>query len=429
MKKLLLLLIACILVYFGNAQVLKRLGDRAKQKLERKAGDKVDDAIDKSVDDATKPKPKTDDEQGSGETGDGSSASKSSTAGKPGSLKSYSRYDFVPGEKILYSDDFAQEVIGEFPAKWNTNGSGEIVTIDGVSGKWLKIDEATKYDASFKGNLPENYTIEYDVLFDFRDDRAVPWIITVLQGDILPGHAYGTKFEMSLMPNNGTSETRDAIGYRSFTKNGDNLLQAAKKLHSVINTSNQKKVPMHVAIWVQKERIRVWLNQEKLYDLPKGVAGDAPMNKLGFEVSNYGGDRNDYKYFLSNFKIAAALPDTRSKLITEGKWSTTGILFDVNSDKIKPTSYGTLKQIAAVLSENADVKVKIIGHTDSDGKDDANLELSKKRAAAVKQALVSEFSIDGDRIQTDGAGETKPVVENNTPENKAQNRRVEFVKL
>jgi len=136
-----------------------------------------------------------------------------------------------------------------------------------------------------------------------------------------------------------------------------------------------------------------------------------------------------FKYFLSNLKIAAATPDNRSKLITEGKWSTTGILFDVNSDKIKPTSYGMLKQIADVLTENADVKVKIIGHTDSDGKDDANLELSKKRAAAVKQALASEFKIDGDRIQTDGMGETKPVADNNTSEGKAQNRRVEFVKL
>ncbi|HUR11926.1 MAG TPA: OmpA family protein, partial [Flavitalea sp.] len=127
--------------------------------------------------------------------------------------------------------------------------------------------------------------------------------------------------------------------------------------------------------------------------------------------------------------IAAASPDTRSKLITEGKWSTSGILFDVNSDKIKETSYGVLKNIASVFNENPDVKVKIIGHTDNDGDDAKNLDLSKRRAAAVKQALTTEFSISADRMQTDGQGESKPVADNSKPEGKAQNRRVEFVKL
>ncbi len=104
-------------------------------------------------------------------------------------------------------------------------------------------------------------------------------------------------------------------------------------------------------------------------------------------------------------------------------------MFDVNSAAIKPESYGTLKEIAGVLQDNADVKVKIIGHTDSDGDDALNLALSKKRAEAVKSALTDEFKIDGSRIATDGKGETDPVADNKTPEGKAQNRRVEFVKL
>ena len=101
----------------------------------------------------------------------------------------------------------------------------------------------------------------------------------------------------------------------------------------------------------------------------------------------------------------------------------------MNSDKIKPTSYGTLKEIATILTENADVKVKIIGHTDTDGDDAKNLDLSKRRAAAVKTALSKEFNIDESRLDTDGMGETKPVADNNTSEGKAQNRRVEFIKL
>jgi len=115
--------------------------------------------------------------------------------------------------------------------------------------------------------------------------------------------------------------------------------------------------------------------------------------------------------------------------LTEGKFSTTGILFDVNSASIKATSYGALKDIAAVLTENSTLKVKIVGHTDSDGDDKANLELSKKRADAVRAALAGEFSIDPSRMETEGKGETQPVSQNNSAESKAQNRRVEFIKL
>jgi outer membrane protein OmpA-like peptidoglycan-associated protein len=121
-------------------------------------------------------------------------------------------------------------------------------------------------------------------------------------------------------------------------------------------------------------------------------------------------------------------PDTRNKLLTQGKWVTHGILFDVNSDRIKGESYGALKEIAGVLTENADVKIQIVGHTDSDGDDAANMDLSKRRAASVKAALAGEFKIDPGRMETDGKGESQPVDKNDTPAGKANNRRVEFVK-
>jgi outer membrane protein OmpA-like peptidoglycan-associated protein len=88
-----------------------------------------------------------------------------------------------------------------------------------------------------------------------------------------------------------------------------------------------------------------------------------------------------------------------------------------------------LKELADVLTKYADIKIKIVGHTDSDGTDAANLELSKKRAAAVKEALAKDFSIDAARMETDGKGESESVGDNKTKEGKAQNRRVEFIKL
>jgi outer membrane protein OmpA-like peptidoglycan-associated protein len=107
---------------------------------------------------------------------------------------------------------------------------------------------------------------------------------------------------------------------------------------------------------------------------------------------------------------------------------TRGILFDVNSDRVKPESYGALKQIAGVLTEEADLKVQIVGHTDSDGDAAQNLDLSKRRAAAVRAVLAGEFGIAESRMETDGQGESQPVDKNETREGKANNRRVEFIK-
>jgi OOP family OmpA-OmpF porin len=147
-----------------------------------------------------------------------------------------------------------------------------------------------------------------------------------------------------------------------------------------------------------------------------------------FQVSNTNYSEEQYGMYISNIKVAEGLPDTRHKLIDEGKFTTTAILFDVNAATIKPESGGVLKEIASALDQAKDFKIKIIGHTDTDGNDAANLLLSQKRAAAVKDALVNEYGIDASRIETDGKGETVPVADNKTKEGKARNRRVEFIK-
>ena len=90
---------------------------------------------------------------------------------------------------------------------------------------------------------------------------------------------------------------------------------------------------------------------------------------------------------ISNIRIAVGAPDTRNKLLTEGKLVTYRIYFDVNKDEVKPESYGTLKDIAAVLNEVPDVKVKIVGHTDSDGQYAANQDFPKLRIIYIQSSI------------------------------------------
>jgi outer membrane protein OmpA-like peptidoglycan-associated protein len=184
--------------------------------------------------------------------------------------------------------------------------------------------------------------------------------------------------------------------------------------------------PVHVSIWRQRQRVRVYLNQEKVWDVPRALATSAKLNSLLFFVPGSVDANNEY--YLANVRVATGAPDTRNKILTEGKWVSHGILFDVNSDRLKGESYGSLKEIANVLTENADVKVQIVGHTDSDGDEAANLDLSRRRAASVKTALSTQFGIDAGRLDTDGRGESQPVDKNDTPAGKANNRRVEFIK-
>jgi outer membrane protein OmpA-like peptidoglycan-associated protein len=179
----------------------------------------------------------------------------------------------------------------------------------------------------------------------------------------------------------------------------------------------------HVAFWVQKQRIRMYANEKKVLDLPRGLIEGYVYNIFRIQTTD------EINLFISNFRIAAGLPDMRNKLITEGKLISYGIQFDVNSDKIKSESYATIKEIAQILKDNPTVKIKITGHTDGDGDDAANLDLSKRRANSVKTELTGTWGIDATRLVTDGKGESEPVAANDSSINKAKNRRVEFIKL
>ncbi|MDX8493016.1 OmpA family protein [Mesorhizobium sp. VK22B] len=113
-------------------------------------------------------------------------------------------------------------------------------------------------------------------------------------------------------------------------------------------------------------------------------------------------------------------------LADAGKIALYGILFDLDKDALKPESKPTLDEIAKLLTSKPDLKLKIVGHTDNQGGADYNLDLSRRRAASVVAALVSQYGIAADRLTADGAGMTQPVASNDTEDGRAKNRRVEL---
>ena len=115
-------------------------------------------------------------------------------------------------------------------------------------------------------------------------------------------------------------------------------------------------------------------------------------------------------------------------LAKEGRSIVYGIYFDFASDRIKEESEPVLSEIAQVLRANPSWNLNVEGHTDSIGSDADNLDLSRRRSAAVKQALTARYKIDLNRLQTSGYGEARPKDRNDTMEGRARNRRVELVK-
>ncbi|AXY75281.1 OmpA family protein [Paraflavitalea soli] len=415
---------AGVLLIAGSAQgqLLNKLKNLAKDKVENKvvkeSGKVMDSALDGK---GKKPAPATSDK---------TAAASTAAAPAAGELKVYSAFDFIPGDKVIAWEDFSQDAKGDFPAKWNTNAGGEIVTLEGHPGQWLALSKTGVYMPEFIPTLPDNFTLEFDLGCnpDFRYlSSPFTFAIAALKTPeqytrYMQGSGGRTGFTTWVLPNSPNGQT-GKTGYDADV-NGESISRLQDQETSQFH--GKTKNFMKVSIWRQKQRVRIYFNEQKVVDVAKGLTATG-YNAFVLSLSTARTEPD--QYFISNIRLAVGAPDMRNKLLTEGKFTTTGILFDVNSDRIKPESYGVLKEIAGVLKDNAALKVKITGHTDSDGEAAYNLNLSKQRAAAVKKALATEFGIDVERLETDGKGESAPVDKATTPAAKANNRRVEFEKL
>lgn len=209
----------------------------------------------------------------------------------------------------------------------------------------------------------------------------------------------------------------DNLGWKNWS------MDTEQRFNGTVTYPFKSDEKYHIAIWVQKQRVRFYANENKVLDVPRAIQTGKRPNIFRFD------SRDEAIPLISNFRIAAGLPDMRNRLLKDGKIISYGIQFDVNSDKLKPESYSTLKEIADILKENPTIRIKVVGHTDSDGDETSNLDLSKRRSASVKNELVTKFACDAARLETDGKGESEPLADNNSAVNKAKNRRVEFINL
>jgi outer membrane protein OmpA-like peptidoglycan-associated protein len=333
---------------------------------------------------------------------------------------------FKRGNLVLYKDDFSQDAVGDFPAKWNTSLGGEVKKLKGFDSKFLKVPANSVINLETTKSFPDNFTIELDVIIP--EDAPIRMAAIGLGKSVPKQVDYMLTDEdnIRLLFNSRADFNADALKYG--TKN-----EALSYTYHEVNYKVLLNQSVHVALEINGRRIRMFVDGKKMVDLPTFYKPEF-SNAFFVAAPTHGDPKSLENYFyISNVVIAETGTDVRSSvikdLIEKGNFTTNDILFASGSDKIQQSSQDILNQIGEAMKSHPEAKFMIVGHTDSDGETNSNLTLSQKRAAAVKNYLVSNFNIGESDLKTSGKGESVPVADNSSAKGKAQNRRVEFIKM
>ncbi len=302
-------------------------------------------------------------------------------------------YTFLPGEKVIKVEDFSS---GQLPKDvFFFDGRTEFVKEDGDT--WLK---AVK--TCLRVALPQKLE---DLTFDFY-----------FKAQNYPGMeiTFGRPYDASVRVGR-----QDEYVYFSGSCAGKLLPYTywyKKKCYNDDET-------VHFSMTINQQKLKIYINRV----LVLNAAGFVP--KMPEEIRFYFGDNvKNSQMLIKDLRLATHVPDIAGELLKKGKYSSHGIYFDTGSAKLNAEYYHVLKQIAEVLLNNPEIKLLIVGHTDNVGGKELNQRLSLDRAGSVKNFLVTNYNIDPERLSIDGKGDTEPVADNGTPEGRAQNRRVEFIR-
>ena len=440
MRRILVFIISALLAscLAANGQsLLERLGERAKNAVENKLGEKVEGAVNKAVDRAAaKAENKMKGKKGNeAEAKENAAHQKAVQHGKPADKPvreiqaAYAKTDFVPGDEIFFEDTFENEKIGEFPLRWDLlDGYVETASLEGRKvlaftdnglGQVLPLMKDNKWNW-----LPEIFTLEFDLFVAPISDAG------------------GSTLDMQLcFGDRGASDYYNASSYVDFQYREDgssNLAWSLRKPSSSAQTAGNKQLGLspsfddynakdnplkagewnHFAFSFNKRAFKGYINGFRIINVP---AMEAP----GYFYFN---SASQYAYSgISNVRLAQGAVPLYDRLMSEGKIVTYAITFETGKADLKPESMVEIYRVAKLMKDNPGLEFEVQGHCDATGSDKVNDPLSQKRAEAIVAALVEE-GIAQARLTAVGKGSHQPIASNSTDEGRAKNRRVEFVK-
>ncbi len=305
----------------------------------------------------------------------------------------WANYDFVPGSRPLYVNDFAADVVGDFPSRlrWG-QGTFEIVTAGGV--RFLRATSSGWFAIPLPEQLPQRFTLELLL------SAIGGWNQEILFGPVARGAKQSrivlSQHASGVIVGDAQTVSRPARDVRGAT--------------------------FPVRVMVDGAHAKVFIGDTRVANVPTVELGRDREIRIQVRA------QQGAPVLIGDVRVMAGGKDLSDALVSDGRVSTQGILFASGSNVIRPESTPTLKAIAAVLATNPALRLLIEGHTDNVGDATANTALSERRAAAVRNALVTNHGIDGARLAVRGFGASTPVAPNATPEGRLANRRVELVR-
>ncbi len=409
----------------AEAQLWKKLRDHAKKKIEREAERRsqrrIDRKIDKTFDEAEgvidgkkKSKKKkspakkhrnaTNKSQGeNGYTENGTPHTKKGTKKKHTPKVVWSKFDFVPGDEVIFEDaPSPMEENGEFPSRWDLiSGQVEIAEVDGETViMFLDGGSIVPYLKNANEDyLPDVFTIEFD-FYRPKDGNRLSFYLKDRKNQ-----RSSEDQEFEVFP--WRVDAPD-IGYVNHPERDYNYCKNG--------------CWTHISLAYTKGKLKVYIDDTRVVNVPH-----YKYNPTGFTFNPYFASAKDNQaFYAKNFRIAKGGVKYYDRVLQDGKIIVNGIRFDVGKTTLKPESMGPINKIYELMSKKSNLKFSVEGHTDSDGDDDSNQTLSEGRAKVVMEKLI-EMGISKDRLSSKGWGESKPIAGNDTPEGKANNRRVEFI--
>ncbi len=326
----------------------------------------------------------------------------SAAPSRPGS-GAWANYDFVPGDEVLVSEDYAGDNVGDFPRRFHlVAGNWEVVEWEG--SPYLRATANGTIGIPLPRTLPERFTVEFPA--SIQHGNAYVRLSTA------PAY-HGRRGYAGSMP----SLEYTQAGLRA--ERGQGPVTMAKRAAGAA-----RETMVTVRVMADGDHLKMYVDGQRVANAPNAVF---PRSDTLFLAVGSAADA--HPILIGPVRIAGGGRDLYDRLARDGRAATQGSLVATGSDRIRPESTPTLEEIAAMLTAHPDLRLAIEGHTDSDGEDAFNQDLSERRAAAVKAWLVAERGVAADRLDTAGFGESKPAAPNDTAEGKQQNRRVELVRL
>lgn len=336
-----------------------------------------------------------------------------SASARPGD-GAWANYDFVPGDRPLLIEDFEASRVGDVPRRVDFhNGVMEVVSEGG--NQMLRFADASAIAFPLSETLPERFTIEFDVYSG--DD----WNSLVLGTGPLTDDDYSCF--------HGNLRGHEAAEFRvgSFFQTGVSSENGGSSLQNQA-AHEEGMVPVRIA--VDGSYVKMYVGENRVANVPN--ADVQRTNRLlvttcGELAATDDGSRGPV--LLDNLRVAAGGRESiYDRLQADGRLALGGLLFDTASARLRPESTPTLQDLLRTLQQNAGLRLRVEGHTDNTGAADANQRLSQQRAEAVVAWLTGE-GVAASRLESVGMGPDQPVAGNDTAEGRAQNRRVEVVRL